>query len=94
MSCPARGKLGENILTAAYELQERKGKSSLFTKEVRMQMLKKEMKVPKQASGLSAAIAGNIKKGYLEHTGKKAGRQKAFRLTERGREHVESGFGK
>jgi len=45
------------------------------------------------ASGLSVAIGNNVKKGYLERTGKVEAKQKAFCLTEKGKRFVESGFG-
>jgi len=89
----APSKIVDGIMEAAYDLQEIHGKPNLVSGDIKEEMKKAGMKVP-SASGLSAAIGNNVKKGYLERTGKVEGKQKAFCITAKGKRYVESGFGK
>jgi len=80
-----------SIMSAAYDLQERKGKAFLLIKDIRGELVQAGKNVPEKARDLSVAISANIKKGFLHRLDKSVGRQKAFRLTDRGKKFVENG---
>ena len=94
---PATGtpeKFVDCIILAAYDLQEIHGKPFLLSGDIRAQMLGTGMKVPGSAGGFSMAIIQNLNKGFLERTGEMVGRQKAVRVTGKGKRYVEGGFRK
>ena len=83
-----------SVMYVAYNLQEKKGMSHLFIKDIRAGMMEANMKIPEKSGYLSHAIRYNLVRGYLRRTDKKVGTQKAFCVSKTGKKYVEGGFKK